>query len=225
MAAPPDVDSDFEAWARVAAQLRLHGAAAQRAILDGLGLDEERWREINEDWSRLLNEDISAGRTGRPERYAAICRHDFAERTHEAIQRLRRALSDAPETARAAPWEPMTLRQKDEPKPAPAFQRVATQVSPHVSPHVARDGDTDPAGSAEMVDAARQAELGSLWTVEQFAELACALDAHPERSDQLWRRAGISNPLARPHVLAHWKRVLATDPALAARYAAYREQR
>jgi hypothetical protein len=67
-----NVAEDFEAWASLAARLRVATVQERRTLLGELGL-EATWEAIHEGWARALNEEIAAGRLERPERYLALC--------------------------------------------------------------------------------------------------------------------------------------------------------
>jgi hypothetical protein len=87
MGETPDVANDFDAWAHVAALVRQRSVEERVTLLRDLGIDHATWRELNEDWARLLNEDIAAGRMDRPRRYAQICRDELARRMRLASAR------------------------------------------------------------------------------------------------------------------------------------------
>ena len=234
MAGVPDVASDFEAWAHVAALLRQRSAAKKAELLGELGLDEKIWSEVNEDWARLLNEDIAAGRMGRPSRYAAICREDLERRQQEqemSSDDFRRKLtpgappmpkSKQPDTAPGIEEAYATTQRPNDgavsagaPPPPSDFRRELVPVEVELPRPVVGQVDTVAgAGGADLVAAAREANEAALWTVRRYAELVVELESRPDDADETWAAAGISNPRARPHVRAHWQRKMKSDSAL-----------
>ncbi|MBM4359057.1 MAG: hypothetical protein FJ096_13210 [Deltaproteobacteria bacterium] len=67
-----NVAHDFEAWASLAARLRVASAQERRMLLRDAGL-ETTWDATHEGWARTLNAEIAAGQLERPERYLARC--------------------------------------------------------------------------------------------------------------------------------------------------------
>jgi hypothetical protein len=80
---PADVEKDFEAWAQLAARLRLRTPDERRTMLRDLGL-AQAWDEIHENWARRLNQEIAAGRMDMPYRYARICAREAGARAAAA---------------------------------------------------------------------------------------------------------------------------------------------
>lgn len=251
MTSRPDVEQQFEAWAQVAARLRHRPRNEKVEILEGLGLSESYWRDVNEAWAKSLNEDIAAGRMERPFRYAQICKAELARRDDPVAQpdfrdsltppaHPRVPLSRQPETqpghftAVAEDEEPTLSKEAsptydasdDAPRPDDFRRELVPVERPLAAPsphqiHTVEGGE----GSADLVEAARQANAAALWPVEKWATLCARLDDFPDDADRIWSEVGVTNPRARPHVRAHWKRKLSKEPATRARFKALLAER
>ena len=70
----------FEAWAELS--IRTIGAPPEvkLAALAAQGLTFDAWTRIDDDYLRVLNADLMAGRTERPALYAARCHAEMARR-------------------------------------------------------------------------------------------------------------------------------------------------
>ena len=235
MAGAPDVANDFEAWARVAALLRQCTPETTAAALREIGLDTAVWREVNEDWARLLNEDIAAGRMDRPQRYALICREEQTaqreQRSSAADFRDRLTPRKAPmpaskqpdtlpglKTGRAASRAHTPAKTQDALPTNDFRQELSPVEDPLPRPLGGQLETAAGARGADLVEATRQANEAALWTLQRYAQLMADLSSRPDEADEIWTGAGITNTQARPHVQRHWKRKMDASPTLLERY-------
>jgi hypothetical protein len=189
--AEEDLERDFELWARLAARLRLASEAHRAAILEGQGL-ADRWTAIHEIWSRVLVEDIAAGRMERPNRYLELCRAatgSAADVIHVARQ------ADAACGWSVEQWAALCVElaaaggRADEPS---GEERRADEPSGEE-----RRAD-EPSGEERRADEPSGEER--------------------KRTEAVWNKHGITLPRARAYVESHWARRLARDPELRARW-------
>ena len=78
--AAEEAGAGFETWAALSIGLLGVEAAGKAAALGARGMTVEAWEEIDEGYLRLLSRDLLAGRTERPEHYAARCKAEMAWR-------------------------------------------------------------------------------------------------------------------------------------------------
>lgn len=164
------VKDEFEAWAALAARMRVGRAQDRAAMLRQHGL-EEHWESINEAWARCLNEDIAAGAMGRPHRYAELCAFEAStsllrpsatlpgealERAEPAIPFERFAPLRAPSRSSSPPAESFgtaafaALRGSAAAAPSASFSRSAATLSePQSERGAASSSGSDWSESAE----------------------------------------------------------------------------
>ncbi|MBM4376136.1 MAG: hypothetical protein FJ095_13720 [Deltaproteobacteria bacterium] len=67
-----NVAEDFEAWASLAARLRVASTVERQTLLATAGLASS-WESLHEAWAAQLNAEIASGALERPNRYLALC--------------------------------------------------------------------------------------------------------------------------------------------------------
>ncbi len=288
MTSQPDYQTDFEAWASLAAQLRSMPEDERTTAVQARGLATHDWTRIHESWAGQLNEDIANGRMERPGRYAELCREAMAQRSSEISAVSAKAPAPSSQGAAPAPEPPRPAERKPDPgtdkssrarkrahlmntmelpqtempaaepsqaapaprkpqktlPPQPSAQHVEAPLPlapPSQAAHSARTsqpssdfrGDLTgghqpiPPKAAQLqtevasysaAEIVHQYDRGTGWSLEQYAELSAKLEREPERAEALWTERGIAHDDARNEIVEHWKKKLADDPALWARY-------
>ncbi len=215
-ALPSNVQTDFEAWAHLAARLRLRTAAERGAILRDLGLLHS-WDEIHETWSRRLNQDIAAGRMELPHRYARICAKEAAAHAHVAT-------AQAIPPPATAPLPTAAMPQSVAPQTAPmdlgpyGFRAALTPIDapPAPAPGQAQTFSKNAAAEEAMVSAIKAKEAVEHWSVERYARLCAELGraATEDQRQAIWHAVGVTRPAEQQWVQQQWGERLAFDPAL-----------
>jgi hypothetical protein len=202
----PDVRSDFEAWAQVAARLRLRSADERADILSSLGLTQV-WDEIHEAWALRLNQDIAAGRMELPHRYARICAKEIAGRPPSLAPP-----SLAPET------RPMQLSMDARASSRAGFRdAIAPTAGP--TPPIPGQRETlarDSSAEAVVVSAIKAKEAVEHWSVQQYARLCRELGraANEDQRQAIWQGIGVMRVAEQQWVQQQWGERLAYDPRL-----------
>ncbi len=197
-----NVEDDFEAWAHVAARVRVRSSAERQAILRDLGL-LQTWEEIHENWARRLNRDIAAGRMDLPHRYARICAKEAAAHANVAIAPVTPPVSAPPRT------EPMDLGPY-ELRGGPATEALPPTLGqvPTVSQSALAE--------AVMISAIKAKEAVEHWSVERYARLCAELGraAAEDQRQAIWQTVGVTRPAEQQWVQQQWGERSAFDPAL-----------
>lgn len=113
-----DLAEDFEAWAALAARVRILPDAARAIVLERAGVSRV-WDAVNEEWSRRMNDEIRSGALARPNRYLALCEAELA-RSEEVAPAT---LADVALAPSAAPL-PFSAQATAEPSSHPGARAV-----------------------------------------------------------------------------------------------------
>ncbi len=247
--AEPSVDQDFEAWAKVKAQLLGRSSRDTRAILEGLGL-ADCWAEIDGQWTRRLSEELVQGPSARLDRFGQLCLAELERRA--SFDDTTVVLDDLPaEHPHLGDGLPPTDFRRQlmqglvRPQRAPATDGANVEhegaahsrfidklAPPNANLQPPTEGQAHTASSFnEETQAARAAASAVLdahgWPVERYAQLCGELEAKPAETERIGAAWGLHSPVAIAAVHQFWTKKLADDPSLHARWAAlvaqYRE--
>ncbi|MCC6525084.1 MAG: hypothetical protein IT373_20685 [Polyangiaceae bacterium] len=216
---PADLSADFDAWARLSAELggldaaerarRLGGAAAARSFAAAEAL-----------WGRRIAAEIHAGPSALAARYAAHCAAALESAAAPAVPQ--------PSGEAAASLAPRTLQRARGPEdPSAELEHAPTQrkrrtATPHAPvpssapPELSRTGSGGAALEA-MRDSIELAEAALRWPVEQYARLQAELAHRRDEQEVVVAVHGLDTR-ARRHVEEVWRRRLDGDPELATQY-------
>ncbi len=222
----PDVVNDFEAWARVSAELADRGEDERPQFLHALGLSAV-WRNANAAWGRAIASDIVEMRMDRAQRYAEICaevqavgRGDLIgdddvlslsqseddELDLQVTHRMR-AVSAPVEVTSAPPTRQVRSRLRRQAKTVNLHESLATER-----------GSLDDTGETSIYEGTLPSPQEG-WPLEHYARFMAERQAKGKQATSVDSQYGLS-PEESGHVIRVWDARLARDASLRERYEA-----
>ena len=225
----PDVVNDFEAWARVSAELHGRDEAEGDLLLQRQGLAGVL-ENGHASWSKALAGDMVELSLRRVLRYAEILAEELegrdlqggaeADFRHQAL--YGRVRTPTPSPIKKVGGTPFTTDAADR-APTTRMRLGAGFLESLPTSRVeapAPDQDTTRHGDAHnpFVDALAAAEAAIAWPVEHWARYRAELLAGQEDDAVVHARHGLVDPKARAHVERKWQARLAADTVLEQRF-------
>lgn len=226
----PDVMSDFDAWARVAARLMKRSPEQRHDILVELELDHI-WQRADAKWSQRITDAIIDDDLSLADRYGRACAEEIEHRRAEtetaateaqppaAIGTTLAAISFKPNVA-PLPLAATTMASTRPRDPAVPFSGSAVAPRPHnpddgsLPPHESGTAALSGGLLAKQTAAANRFDAASSTprlTVQQYAKLCARLVEQPRFAGVIYADYGITSQAIYDEIDVHWRRELAEN--------------